>query len=442
MEAFFKNLPELAAVDVLVIGSGGAGSTAAISAARTGARTMLVERYGYMGGTSTGVLDTFYGFYTPGTSKKIVGGVPDDVIAELTARNAAILRPNTYGAGTGVTYMPDILKMVWEDLASQAGVQLLFHSFCTDVILEDNGRRVTGVVVDGKRGLMRILARQVVDASGDADVCFKAGAPFERAGDNEPAQTLTTTFRVANVDMEIAGAVRKKELHALMREAVASGKYNLPREEGSIHRTPISGVMLGIMTRLDGYDATDPVSLTQAEIEGRRQVRECVRFLVDCVPGYAKAQLVAVSTQIGIRETRRVYGDYRLTVEDVLGARKFEDTIGQCGAPIEDHHPGSDTKWVYISNSGVYDIPYRTLVPQGLDNVLVAGRCFSATHEAHASCRSMAQCMAMGQAVGTAAALCALNGSDPRSLNVPLLQAKLLKTGAVLYEGQHFVAAA
>lgn len=442
MERSYKKLPELASVDVLVIGAGAAGSTAAIAAAQTGARTMLVERYGYMGGTSTGVLDTFYGFYTPGVAKKVVGGVPDRVVTELMGRKAAILRPNTYGAGTGVTYMPDVLKMVWEDLASAAGVQLLFHSFCTDVILEDNGRRVAGVVVDGKQGLMRVMARQIVDASGDADVCFRAGAPFERAGDIEPAQTLTTTFRVANVDMIQAGAVRKKELHALMQEAVSSGKYNLPREDGSIHRTPVDGVMLGIMTRLDGYDATNPVSLTQAEIEGRRQVRECVRFLVDRVPGYATARLVALSTQIGIRETRRVYGDYRLTVDDVLGARKFDDTVGQCGAPIEDHHPGRDTKWVYISNSGVYDIPYRTLIPQGLDNVLVAGRCFSSTHEAHASCRSMAQCMAMGQGAGTAAALCAIRGANPRELNITLLQNELLKTGAVLYEDQHHVVAA
>ncbi|HET7640698.1 MAG TPA: FAD-dependent oxidoreductase, partial [Ktedonobacteraceae bacterium] len=344
---------------------------------------------------------------------------------------------NTYGAGTGITYDPETLKMVWEDLAQEAGVHLLYHTFCTDVITAGNGRRVTGIVVDGKRGLLRINAKQVVDTTGDADVCYRAGAPYEKAGELEAAQTLTTTFRLANVDMEKANAVKKGELHALMREANASGKYRLPREEGSIHRTPVGGVMLAIMTRMDGYDPTDPVSLTAAEIEGRRQAREYIRFLVDNVPGYKDARLIALSTQIGIRETRRVYGDYRLTAEDVMEARKFPDTIGQCGAPIEDHHGGKDTKWRYIPDSGVYDIPFRTLLPQGLDNVLVAGRCFSATHEAHASCRSMGQCMAMGEAAGTAAALCVQLKKDPRELAVDLLQQRLLANGAVLYDSQH-----
>jgi glycine/D-amino acid oxidase-like deaminating enzyme len=436
MKQLYTDLPQLDDVDVLVVGAGSAGSTAAIAAARTGARTMLVERYGYMGGTSTGVLDTFYGFYTPGISRKVVGGIPELVVEELMARGAAFLRPSTYGAGTGVTYDPETLKMVWEDLATAAGVHVLYHSFCTDVITADKGRNVTGVVVDGKRGLMRIMAEQIVDASGDADVCFKAGTPFEKAGELEHAQTLTTTFRLTNVDVDTATQIPKAELHAMMREANASGRFRLPREEGSIHPTPVPGVMLANMTRMDGYDPTDPLSLTGAEIEGRRQAREYIRFLTQCVPGYEHARLVGLSTQIGIRETRRVYGDYRLAIEDVLEARKFPDSIGQCGAPVEDHHPGRDTKWVYIPYSGVYDIPFRALIPQELDNVLVAGRCFSATHEAHASCRSMAQCMAMGQAAGTAAALCAREKAGTRDLDVTLLQDYLVENGAIIYDSQ------
>ena len=439
MGSYVVDLPLLAEVEVLVIGAGSAGCTAAIAAAQTGAATMLVERYGYLGGTSTGVLDTFYGFYTPGVPKKVVGGIPDHVVAELTSRGVAFARPNTFGAGTGITYDPETLKMVWEELAGTAGVRLLYHSFCVDALMGDAGRRVAGIVVAGKRGLARIAARQVVDATGDADVCSRAGAPFERAGDAEPAQTLTTTFRLANVDVARATAVPKAELHRLMWEANASGKYRLPREEGSIHRTPVPGVMLAIMTRLDGYDPTDPVSLTAAEIEGRRQAREYIRFLTGCVPGYEEARLVALSTQVGVRETRRVYGDYRLTAEDVLSARKFPDTIGQCGAPVEDHHGGTDTRWVYIPDSGVYDIPFRTLIPQELDNVLVAGRCFSATHEAHASCRSMGQCMAMGQAAGTAAALCIRHSTDPRGLEVRLLQNQLIQDAAILYDDQQTV---
>jgi glycine/D-amino acid oxidase-like deaminating enzyme len=439
MNPFYSELPLLDEVDVLVVGAGSAGSTAAIAAARAGAKTMVVERYGFMGGISTAVLDTFYGFYTPGgTTKKVVGGIPDDVVDRLSERAGAFIRQNTYGAGGGVTYNPEVLKMVWEEEALAAGARLLFHSFCTDVVASDDGR-VEEVIVDGKRGLMRIKARYFVDATGDADVCFRAGAPFEKAGETEPAQTLTTTFRLSGVDVEKARSYPKEELHALMREANESGYYRLPREEGSAHRTPVPGVVLAIMTRVDGHDPTDPVSLTEAEIEGRRQAAEYVRFLVDRAPGYENAELIALSTQIGVRETRRVYGDYRLTVEDVLSARKFSDTIGQCGAPIEDHHPGRGTKWVYIPDSGVYDIPFRCLIPQGLENVLVAGRCLSATHDAHASCRSMGQTMAMGEAAGTAAALCAKHDAGFRDLDVSTLQDRLVESGAVLYDEQQTV---
>lgn len=426
-------------VDVLVVGSGSAGSVAAIAAAQNGARTMVVERYGFMGGISTSVLDTFYGFYTPGVTKKVVGGIPDRVVEHLTQRGVAFIRPNTFGAGGGVTYDPETLKMVWEEMALASGVRLLFHSFCTDVILAENGRRVTDVILDGKQGLMRVSGKQIVDATGDADVCFRAGAPFEKAGELDAAQTLTTTFRLVNVDTEQARSFPKDQLHAMMREANASGKYHLPREEGSIHRTPIPGGALAIMTRVDGYDPTDPVSLTQAEVEGRSQANEYIRFLKDCVPGYKHANLIALSTQIGIRESRRIYGDYRLTKDDVLGARKFLDTVGQCGAPIEDHHAGRDTKWIYVPDSGVYDIPFRALVPRTLDNVLVAGRCLSATHDAHASCRSMAQCMAMGEATGTAAALSVQRDIDPRGLDIRQLQNQLVESGAVHYDEQQTV---
>ena len=438
MHAAYSELPQLADVDVLVVGGGSAGSVAALAAARGGARTMLMERYGYMGGISTSVLDTFYGFYTPGTPKKVVGGIPDRVVERLEEQGQAFLRPNTFGAGGGVTYDPETLKMVWEEMALEAGVQLLYHSFCTDVTTSSDGSRVEGVVIDGKRGLMRIAAKQIVDATGDADVCVRAGAPFEKAGENEPAQILTTTFRLGQVDLEKARSFPKEELKEMIQEARATGKYELPHEEGSIHRTTLSGGAHALMTRVDGHDPTDPVSITEAEIEARRQAREYIRFFKDCVPGYEEAQLISLGTQIGIRETRRIYGEYRLTVDDVLGARKFEDTIGQCGAPIEDQGV-EGTKWIYIDNSGVYDIPFRILIPQKLDNVLVAGRCLSATHEAHASCRSMGQCMAMGEAAGTAAALSIEHGVAPRDLDVGVLQDQLLKSGAILYDDQQTV---
>lgn len=432
-----NEVPLLWKTDILIIGAGSAGVTAAIAAGRTGKEVTLVERYGFLGGISTGVLDTFYGFYTPGKhSRKVVGGVPDDMLDRLYKQKAALRRPNTFGyLGTGISYDPETLKCVWEDLATEAGVRLLYHSFCTDVIME--GNRITGVIVDGKRGLMKILADVIIDASGDADVAYRAGVPFEKAGEQSPAQTLTTTFRLTNVDYEKATKVPKKELAEKMKEANRSGKYELPREEGSIHITPIPGVMLAIMTKMDGYDPCDPVSLTQAEIEGRKQAREYIRFLKGQVPGYEEARLINLSTQIGIRETRRIYGDYRLTKEDVTGISKFEDTIGQCGAPIEDHRGGKGTHWEFLEEGATYDIPYRTLVPQKVEGLLVAGRCFSATHEAHASCRSMGQTMTMGQAAGIAAATAIDHKVMPRHVDVENVQQQLVDLGAVLYDHQH-----
>ena len=428
MEVYTKRLTALWDADVIVVGAGSAGVTAAIAAARAGASTVLVERYGFLGGTSTQVLDTFYGFYTPGSvAYKVVGGIPDEVVGALRERGAAFERPNSYGAGTGITYDPTLLRVVWEELALRAGVRLLLHSFCLDVLMD--GDRIAGVIVAGKRGLLKLTGRVVIDCSGDADVCHLAGAPYERAGDIDPAQTLTTTFRMAHVDTERARAFGKQAMWQAMEQAAQKG-YRLPRREGSWHVTTMDGEIHTVMTRVADVDPTDPVALTAAEVEGRRQALEYARFLRDYVPGFERAQLSWLCHPIGVRETRRVYGRYRLTREDCLSARKFEDAIGACGAPIEDHRPGADTAWASLPDGMTYDIPYRTLVPQQVSGLLVAGRCFSATHDAHASCRSMAQTMTMGQAAGTAAALAVQRDVLPHELEVPLLQERLLALGA------------
>jgi hypothetical protein len=431
--------PLVAEADVVVVGSGSAGATAAIAAARHGATVLLIEKQAFMGGTSTAVLDTFYGFYTPGTrSLKIAGGIPDDVVAGLRELGPVLERPNTYGAGTGVTYNSEHLKLVWERLALEADVRVMLHAFLQDVVVRDG--RVEELLVATKAGLVRVGGRIFVDASGDADLTYHAGFGFEQAGVEAPAQTLTTTFKMVNVDIARRKQIPTAEVHERMAEAADTGDYDLPRREGSDHITPIEGMIATVMTRLPSFrdqdsaviNATDPLLLAEAEMAGREQAVEYARFLHDRVPGYEDASLVALSAQIGVRETRRVYGDYRMTRDDVLGARRFDDEIGLCGAPIEDHHPGADTDWRYLPDGEVVGIPYRALVVRDSSNTLMAGRCFSATHDAHASVRSMAQTMAMGQAAGTAAAMAAADDRHPRDLDAAILRERLRADGAVL----------
>lgn len=417
--------------DIVVVGAGSAGSAAAISAARLGGSVLLLDRLAFMGGTSTAVLDTFYAFYTPGDQpRRVVGGIGWEVARRLTADGVAFERPNTYGAGTGVTYDAEALKVLWERLAEDAGVDLLLHTTMTGVRVERG--QVTAIRLWNKGGERWVDAGVVIDASGDADACAMAGVPHDAPGDGGPVQSLSTLFKVANVDIAAASALPRRELWRLMSEAAASGGYRLPRIEGSWHRTPFDGVALVHMTRIPGVDATDPEQLTAAEVDGRRQVREYHRFLRDRVPGFERSVVVATSPAIGVRESRRVHGDYRLTREDVLSGRRFPDEIALCGAPIEDHGAGGDTQWEYVGEEGVYGIPYRTLLPRGVEGMLVVGRCFSATHDAHASARSMATCMAMGQAAGTAAVAAVAAGTVPRTVSVDALRERLARDGSLL----------
>jgi hypothetical protein len=426
-----KHIKNKIETEVLVIGGGSAGSMAAIASGSEGRKTLIVERYGFLGGTSTTILDTFYGFYIPGTTnRKVIGGIPDRLLDKLTQRNAMLLRPNTYGAGTGITYDPEVLKVVWEELMSEAQVDILLHSFVVDVVMQ--GNKVTGVIVVNKSGFTLIEAQVVIDASGDADVTALAGFPFDGIGSHIPVQSLTTTFRVGNVDEPKTKQFTKNQMWDWMKEANQSGKYHLPREEGSVHITTLPGVMATNMVRLAIPDPTNIIELSKAEILGRRQALEYFRFMKDYLPGYEKSVFLNFSTQIGVRETRRVIGEYTLTKEDVLNARKFEDVIVLCGAPIEDHHNQAGTKWEYLPDGETYQVPYRSLIPKDSVNLLVAGRCLSATHDAHASVRSMGQCMGMGQAAGFAASLAVEHDCRPLDIDINELQSKLRKYGAIL----------
>jgi hypothetical protein len=260
---------EISGYEVVVVGAGSAGATAALAASQAGARTLLIDRLPFAGGTSTGVLDTFYGFYTPGNeAKKVVGGIPDQVVAELKKIGPVVERPNTYGAGTGVTYNPEHLKVAWERLLRKSNVSLLLHSLVHEV--KNQNGRITELTLANRAGIFRVSGQVFIDCSGDADLTHLAGFSYERAGDISAAQTLTTTFRMVNVDLKERKSITKDKLHELMQEAASEG-YELPRREGSDHITTIPNTTATVMTRLDsirknqdGFESVveDPFFLT------------------------------------------------------------------------------------------------------------------------------------------------------------------------------------
>ena len=426
--------------DLIVMGAGSAGASAAIAAARSGSNVLVIDRLPFVGGTSTAVLDTFYGFYTPGEqAKKIVGGIPDDVIDGLKSFGSMVERPNTYGAGTGVTYNPEHLKVVWESLLVKSGAKILLHALLQQVNVKDG--KVSELILATRAGLCSVTGDFFIDATGDADLSNFAGFGYEKAGEISPAQTLTTTFKMVNVDLAERKKIKNEQLHELMQGAADNG-YELPRREGSDHITPVANTTATVMTRLDSVRKNsngeiesvldDPFFLTDSEIAGRRQASEYARFLVDKVPGYKDSSLYGFSTLIGVRETRRVYGDYRVTKSDVLEAKQFDDQVALCGAPIEDHHSGDGTNWIYLPDGSAVGIPLRSLIVKDSINTMVIGRCFSASHDAHASIRSMAQCMAMGVAAGVAGSIALANKKEIRKVTFSDIRTKIIETGAIL----------
>lgn len=420
--------------DLLVCGGGPAGIAAAVAGSRSGLDTGLVEWHGFLGGSRTAVaVDTFYGFWTPGEeSRPVVGGVGLEVVERALA-DGAFKRMNTYGAGPGVTCDTELLKLQLDDLALEAGIRLRYHSIVTGVeeLAGEQGWRVE--LAGPTSGKHTVTCRYLIDTTGDATAARHAGVEFTDAHAEGLAQGLTTIFFMGGVDVETAMAVPHNERSRMIAEADAAGEYRLPRHEGSLHRTPHPGVIQANIVRVSGADATDPESLTRAEIDGRKQAYEYLRFFRDRLPGCERAYIVSLGHQIGIRETRRIVGLAKVVESDVLEGRRDERGIALCAAPIEDHKADStDTRWEHVGGDGIYSIPYGSLVPRGVDRLWVAGRCLSASHAAQASLRNSAQAFATGEAAGRAAALAAETGRAAAELDVRELRRRIVEAGGIL----------
>ena len=421
--------------DVLVVGGGAAGLAAALAAAREGASTLLVERYGFLGGTLSAVtLGTLCGaFLVAGDDHAlIVGGVYADLVARLTARGAA-LAPRRWLKNVSTPYDPTALRFEADRMALGAGVEVLLHTLVVDA--QTAGGRVTAVLIENKGGRAAIVPRLVIDASGDGDVAARAGARFT-VGDAGETQFASTMLRFGGVDvprfLELPRAARLERL-----ERAAADGYALPRTSAGLQVHPNEGVVHANLTRVkkpDGgsYDLLDPWALTAAEIEGRRQAWLYEEVLQRYMPGFERAKIVDMGAHLGVRETRLVEGDHCLTEADVRGGAKPADTIACCAWPMETHGADRGTVWDWLPEGSWYGIPYRCLTVKGFDNLLVAGRNLSASHAAQSSARVAATCMAMGEAAGTAAGLALKAGDDLRCVDAGQLRERLVAEGALL----------
>jgi hypothetical protein len=433
MDAAQSALPPLS-VDVLVCGGGLAGTMAAVAAARAGAKVLLVERYGFLGGNATGGAVAQFNSWQTAAGRRVVAGLASEVVERLTQYGAAgpheVFTMSTGHRMDRIEYAPEMLKLVLDDMVTEAGVQPLLHAMLLDVQRE--GTRIAGVRLLTKSGILGVRPRVLVDTSGDIDALHRAGARFLELDAGEQLQPATMMFRFGPVDFAKFDALSREELSTLSRQGFEQGA--LARAALHAARDPFSSDAWFNISRL-GIDATDVMALSRAEIEGRRQAWRAAQYLRSAVPGCEQGRLQAFGTQVGVRETRRIAGDHVLTAEELLAPVLFDDAIAAGAYPI-DIHPaaGGELDYRALGEDHAYRIPYRSLVPQGLDNALVAGRGVSATHSALAAIRVMTISMAVGQAAGTAAAL-ATGGpgeADVRGVSVPQLQATLRAAGACL----------
>src|SRR6266436_4904033 len=438
-----RQLPLYGEYEVVVLGGGPAGIAAAVAAARAGRRTLLIERYGFLGGMGTAAgVTNFCGLHANvhGQMHRVVQGIASDLLARIDRLGGLNAPHLILGKILAQAYDTAAYKVAADDLLASHKVDVLFHALGAGVVMHDD-RRINAVMVETKAGRQAVRANIFIDCSGDGDLAAWAGAPYE-VGDNAGSMLYPSMmFRLNGVDPKKAGDAWRT-IPTLMEQAEAAGTHKFPRKAAIVRpqRSQIEWrVNFTQLARKDGtaVNGLEPDDLTRGEIEGRRQAVKAFEFL-RTVPGFEKSYIVDLPPQLGIRETRRVVGGYMLSGEDVLGCAAFDDSIGVNGWPMESHVAGDVIfKFPPIPESrGFNELPYRMLVPAEIDNLLVAGRCASMTHEGQSAARVSGACFAMGEAAGSAAALALSGNTIPRDIAVEKLQQQLKQQGAFIGQDQ------
>lgn len=438
-----RAIPVYGEYEVAVLGGGPAGIAAAVAAARAGRRTLLVERYGFLGGMGTAAgVTNFCGLHANvhGDMRRVVQGVASELLARID-RLDGLNKPHLIlGKIQAQAYDTAAYKIAADELLGEHEVDILFHALGAGVSMQDE-TRIDALLVETKAGRQAIRAGIFIDCSGDGDLAAWAGARYEIGDGHGHMLYPSMMFRLNGIDPEKAGEAWRT-IPQLMEQAEARGTHKFPRKAAIVRpqRSPVEWrVNFTQLKRSDGsaINGLEPDDLTRGEIDGRRQAVEAFRFL-RTVPGFENSYIVDLPPQLGIRETRRVVGGYQLSGEDVLGCASFDDSIGVNGWPMEAHVAGDVIfRFPPIPDSrGYNELPYRMLVPEGIDNLLVAGRCASMTHEGQSAARVSGACFAMGEAAGTAAALALSGNTPPRGIAVEKLQDALKRQGAFIGRDQ------
>lgn len=413
--------------ELAVVGGGFAGFAAAVAAAREGVNVLLIEKTNCLGGAaSAGLVMPFMPYHTKvnGTERlNLSRGIFEEIVNRLTEWNKI---------ERGSTFHDEYLKLLLNRMATEAGVNLLFG--VTVVSADRSGGRIEGLTLHGKGKTFRVEADYYIDATGDGNLIAMSGFPFRLGRDADNlCQPMTLCFRMVGVDLELYREQRP-HINPLYEEYSQKGLIKNPRENVLVFGTLVDGCLHFNTTRVVRLDPTDPFDVTKAEIEAREQVFEMVDFLKKNFSCFEKAELMSTALEIGVRESRMAEGEYLLTGDDLRGLCRFEDSIALGNYDIDIHNPeGGGTSHYYFPAGDYYEIPYRSLIPKGSENLLVAGRCISADHEAQASVRIMPIVCCLGEAAGVAAALAKQSGRNVKNIDIAALQAKLVENGAAIH---------